>query len=383
MPVQDLTPQLRTRLSRLEKWVGVFVTFATLLMIGGLAYYVYVTAQRKGWFVTKAPYYTWLHSGAGLKVGDTVKLMGFDVGDITKITAAPPFSYDDSGNMVDVYVQFEVRSPYYGYVWSDSVVKVKSAGLLGNRFLEVTKGGTSGTTNKLYATYKENEKSDKLTEILVDPKTGRYKDFAKGAIYGLPSDEPPELSAQLDEVVRTAKNALPGIFELTNKLTQVLTNASMATENLSDVLVSVKPAMSNLNAVVTNTAVITAHLREPKGSLGEWILPTNIHQQVTLLLTNANTAVTNVNTNLVTLVENLNRSLESLAGITSNLHAQVNANTNIVSEVSTIIVDADDFIQGLKHHWLFRSAFKHEQKPTGTNAVPQPVQSPKGKSVFP
>ncbi|HYV30090.1 MAG TPA: hypothetical protein VEO53_03105, partial [Candidatus Binatia bacterium] len=44
--------------------------------------------------------------------------------------------------------------------------------------------------------------------------------------------------------------------------------------------------------------------------------------------------------------------------ITSNLHAQVNANTNVVSELSRLIINTDDLVQGLKRHWLLRSAFK-------------------------
>jgi hypothetical protein len=49
MPLQDLTPQLRTRLSRVERFVGLFVTVATILLIIGLTYYVLQTAKRKGW----------------------------------------------------------------------------------------------------------------------------------------------------------------------------------------------------------------------------------------------------------------------------------------------------------------------------------------------
>ncbi|MCX6902277.1 MAG: MlaD family protein, partial [Verrucomicrobia bacterium] len=115
MPVQDLTPQLRTRLSRLEKWVGVFVTLATLLLLAGLTYYVYHTAERKGWFLAKAPYFVYLRTGAGLKVGDPVKLLGFPVGEITEITAEKPFQYDEDGNSVNVYVKFIVRAPNFGY----------------------------------------------------------------------------------------------------------------------------------------------------------------------------------------------------------------------------------------------------------------------------
>ena len=44
--------------------------------------------------------------------------------------------------------------------------------------------------------------------------------------------------------------------------------------------------------------------------------------------------------------------------ITSNLNAQVQANTNILRSISKIVIDTDDLVQGLKRHWLFRSAFK-------------------------
>jgi hypothetical protein len=48
MALQDLTPQLRTRLSRMERAVGWFVVLATALLFFGFGYYVYETANRKG-----------------------------------------------------------------------------------------------------------------------------------------------------------------------------------------------------------------------------------------------------------------------------------------------------------------------------------------------
>src|SRR5207302_10028385 len=100
------------------------------------AYYVYNTAERKGWFKTKAPYFTFADRATGLKVGDPVNLMGFDVGQITRIDAQPPWDYQHA-----VYVEFEIKSPYYGYLWTEgSRAKVTTADLLGKRILEVTKG---------------------------------------------------------------------------------------------------------------------------------------------------------------------------------------------------------------------------------------------------
>ena len=47
MALQDLTPQLRTRLSRLERIVGIFVAIATLLMrLAGISRYAFEVACR-------------------------------------------------------------------------------------------------------------------------------------------------------------------------------------------------------------------------------------------------------------------------------------------------------------------------------------------------
>ena len=76
------------------------------------------------------------------------------------------------------------------------------------------------------------------------------------------------------------------------------------------------------------------------------------------------------------LVENLARSLDNLADITSNLNAQVQANTNMLGSISSAVVNADDLVQGLKRHWLLRSAFRSKM----TNAPPATKLSPPKES---
>src|SRR5437762_521706 len=136
MALQDLTPQLRTRLSRVERAVGWFVILAAALLLFGFGYYIYNRAESRGWFKVKAPFYTYTDSASGLRVGDPVKLMGLDVGRITRMT--PPAGEDFEHN---IYVEFELIDPHYGYVWSEgSRAKVAIANLVGTRFLEVTRG---------------------------------------------------------------------------------------------------------------------------------------------------------------------------------------------------------------------------------------------------
>jgi hypothetical protein len=92
------------------------------------------------------------------------------------------------------------------------------------------------------------------------------------------------------------------------------------------------------------------------------------------------TTTANVDTNLTALVENLGRSLNNIAAITSNLNAQVQSNTNMLGEISRAVIHADELVQGLKRHWLLRSAFRSK-----TNAPPpatSPQLPPRAREAF-
>ena len=347
-------------MSRVEHAVGVFVVLATLLLLTAFIYYVYHTIQKKGWLVPKVNYYTMLSSAAGLHVGDAVNLMGFPAGEITRITPNEPDDY------FDVTVEFVIRKPNYGYVWTDSTVKVGANGLLGSRFLEVTKGGTSGNTNiEVKATY--DDKHGPL-QIWVEPdkKTGTkghyalYTDYAKtnGTMgFWLFANEPPALADQVSRLISQVENALPNILGFTNQIAGTMSNSASLMVALHETIQGVQP-------IVTNLAAISTQLRNPQGSLGDWLIPTQINQQVQgTLNTTSNTIDTARNTiytaqtNLALVASNLNQSLENMAGITANLRQQIQANSLMLSEISSLVVGADDFLQGLKRNWLLKSSF--------------------------
>jgi ABC-type transporter Mla subunit MlaD len=422
MALQDLTPQLRTRLSRMERAVGWFVTLAMALLVFGFVYYVYNTAERKGWFLTKAPYYTYTDRATGLKVGDPVMMMGLNVGQITKMEPMPADEFD-----YNIYVEFEIKDPYYDYLWTrGSRAKVTTADLLGKRVLEVTRGtggyptyvffplrevtiaeaqslpdlsnwllaqevlDATGTnlvahaktplTNNLTALAAAGctnliimDKANRrkfMTGIWNDPQT-RYDAYTKETKYELVVDESAAVTERLEKLVSEIEQALPNILRLTNQLATVLSNSASLTSNLNAVALGAHPVVSNL-------ALVTAQLDHP-GALGDWLLPTNLNRQLESTLGNADATLASANTNLTVLAENLGRSLDNLANLTSNLNGQVQMNTNILGEISRAIINADSFVQGLKHHWLLRSAFRTKD----TNALPVtptvPLRSPKAK----
>jgi hypothetical protein len=188
----------------------------------------------------------------------------------------------------------------------------------------------------------------------------RYENFTPNSEDAyLRAVETPPISDQVQAMVLQVQGALPNILALTNKIAAVLDNTANATSNLNLTIVGTRPLLANFTD-------ISGRLREPGGVLN-WALGTNGNGQVQGALTNLNTLLVGVDTNLNVLTAGIGLTLENVANITSNLNAQVQANTNILSGISKSISDTDDFIQGLKRHWLLRSAFKSENK---TNAPP-------------
>jgi len=394
MPLQDLTPQLRTRLSRVERAVGLFITLATLLLLGGFAYYIYHTAERKGWFLTKIFYSTSLNNAAGLKLGDPIKLMGFNVGEVTEIQANDPGAY------FGVTVSFRIKDPYFGYIWLDSKVRVAPSDFLGNRYLEIITGKyleptvrtnlgagffvlNSGLVKTNFDLFKEEiraeyvaaakankeelnisehmlqiDTTNRLNAAVIKQPAMYYTNLANAGPYWIEPLESPALADRLEALVNTVETALPGILNLTNQINGALTNAGNAAALAQSTLNNAQPILANLT-------VITSTLTNSHGSLGEWLLPTNLNAQLQqtlqsaqLTLTNANGTLASADTNLTDIATRLDLTLINLASITSNLNAQVQANTNLLAGISAAIIHSDELVQGLKKHWLLRSAFK-------------------------
>jgi ABC-type transporter Mla subunit MlaD len=360
MPLQDLTPQLRTRLRRVEKLVGLFVTIATLLLLSGFAYYLYHTAARKGWFVPRALYHTYVFSAEGLAEGDPVIMMGFSVGEIVNIEAQPPESY------YPVFVQFEIRKPYYGYIWADSKLKIAAADFLGRRQIEITKGYAGMPTIQ--------EKEGRVTGLLVKDAYVPPEKLLTG-IYMAPAEEP-ALTERAEKLVAQVEAALPNILSLTNQLASTLGNVANLTSNAASLTANANTLVADAHPIVTNIVAITDNLKNPKGSLGEWVIPSDLNKQLNTTVGSANMTVTNMNAQITVLLANLNLSLVNLANITSNLNSQVQANDQILSELSSLVIETDTMLQGLKRHWLLKGAFPADPTKQPQQPILQPTVAP-------
>jgi ABC-type transporter Mla subunit MlaD len=400
MNLEDLTPQLRTRIGRMERAAGWFILFSAVLLLAGFAYYLSHLAGQRGWFLTKAKFFTYLHSASGLNVGDNITLMGLQVGGITGIRAMPELDSHD------IRVEFDIKEPYYNYVRSEgSVVEVTAADLLGKRQIEITRG-TGGSviystctlkkfseaslaalsdpqnwclaqsifdkkTNLLYSALTVLDRTNlvaigslqdpvlvfhltdrhKLIDAAWDDTEQRYQDY-NSKLDGprwLRADESPTVTEEAQMLVDQVRQSLPNILALTNNIAVTLNSMAIGSSNIGAAFLATRPVMQNLSN-------ITSQLQQP-GGIADWAFGTNMDGQVQDSLTN------------------LDALLASLAGVANNLNLQMAANSNLMSNVTTDIVDIDGFVHGLERVRLLRSAFRSASSSTNT----PPVSSPSHK----
>ncbi len=376
MGLQDLTPELRTRMTRVERVVGLFVVVAAVLIAAAFTYYLVQTGKRRGWFVNKVPYYCYVEDATGLKAGDPVRLLGREVGRIVQVEACSPDPWFIEHHF-NVFVKFEVQDPYFGYIWTDSRVKVQSADFFGARFLEVTRG----EADLAFATIIRNPNRPLDEAEILNDKASNYPDpnnriQLKNSDNGvwLFTDETPTVAQQAEQIVRTIATTLP---VLTNQIVTLLAQAGQAASNANLAITQLRPTLTHLEA-------IASRLQTEEGAIGHMLLTTNLQTGVADTLSSMNSTLTNTTVlirsseeQLRDLAARIALTLDNVSLITSNLAAQVNANSMVLGEVSSLATDADDMVQGLKRHWLLRSAFQGQTNPP-VESVVQPSIRPLG-----
>ncbi|MGE4183058.1 MAG: MlaD family protein [Limisphaerales bacterium] len=365
MALQDLTPELRTRMSRVERLVGLFILLAGLLVLVGFAYYLRDTGKRRGWFVNKVPYYCYTRDANGLKAGDPVRLLGRVIGRIVQVETNPLDPWFTENNYT-VTVKFEVHEPHFGYIFDDSTVHVVSADFFGARLLEVAPGDPDVGLITVGPEPRWEDKTVRSDDPKVEGMVPLRDVIRKGkGVWLKKVEEAPALASRVEEIVRTLAEALPS---MNRQLDQVLTGATTTVSNVNLTLTHLQPSLTNLQA-------LTERLGAEDGVIGRMVLTTNLQGQVSGTLASMESTLTNTTSLLRTseiqlqdLTRRIALTLDNVALVTSNLSAQVNANSLMLGEVSSLVVNADDMLQGLKRHWLLRSAF-------GATATNPPIES--------
>jgi len=129
--------------------VGIFVALG--LLVAGVL--VFLVGDERHMFERKAQLHVTFNDVAGLKVGSPVRMGGVDVGHVERIV----FGANASDHNIHVY--FSMVSDQLVRVREDSVVRIVSKGLLGDKALDVTMG-TRGAQVRDNGTVRSSESDD-------------------------------------------------------------------------------------------------------------------------------------------------------------------------------------------------------------------------------
>jgi len=378
MALQDLTPQLRTRLRRVEWIVVLFLAGSVMLALLGFGWFIKSTGDQRGWWVTQVPYYTYLADAGAVTEGTKVKMMGFTIGEVVKVDTTDDNEWNRSQGY-NVFVRFLVRDPYQGYIFTDSYVKVAGLpiDLAGGSYLEVVRTGGKGiptTTNLpggrpkvLWDKYAYNLGKAEVTNFVRYDVTTKED---KG--YFLKTEPAGDLIGELTILIPKIREA----FSKPGGIGDLLIPTNLASRldrpgGLGDLVLP-----TNLNAALYQTLTNVDYQIRDVG-----ILVSNLDKTVPPLLTGLNTSLppaltaltpllTNLDRTLPPLLTNLDTQISGVGPLVSNLNqtlpgvltqadltlGQVRSNTLPAADL--LLTNTGEFVGGLKRHWLFRGAFK-------------------------
>ncbi len=114
---------------RTRSRVGVIV-FASLLLFVVM---VVIVGGKTGFFIARSSYYALFSNSQGLMGGNQVRLAGVTVGAVQEVEVPKQPGQD-------LTVRFDIERRYRHLVRTDSRVEIKTIGLLGDKYLEITPG---------------------------------------------------------------------------------------------------------------------------------------------------------------------------------------------------------------------------------------------------
>lgn len=195
------------------------------------------------------PYKVFLSSSTGLKVGDTVKLAGVEVGTISKISVL-----DDK-----VQVDFEVNPGTR--IKQDSLAGIRMSNMLGGQFLGLSFGTPGSPDLPPGSTLKSSDSAS--VDMLLDNVGGLTRD-AKQLIIDLNRNQNEvmtKISAMLDENRAAVHNSLTGLSSITAKLDRG--DGSLA------LLLNDKALYNNVTELTGNLKQVSARLERGEGTIGK------------------------------------------------------------------------------------------------------------------
>jgi phospholipid/cholesterol/gamma-HCH transport system substrate-binding protein len=337
--------------------VGVFIVCALIFLAGG----IFIMGKQTNLFTPKGQISVIMTDVAGLKVGAPVWLAGVDVGAVTRIR------FDRPRESNEVQIDLDVDREALKKIGTDSIITVKTRGLMGEKYVDITPSKTYSETpaNRLYGTavpklddvvQKAGTTFDQLNQIVakVNRGEGTLGRFSKDPqLY----DNLVTLTAELKDFMNTANKGqgtlgkLAKSSEAYDRLMSILTRADTTLKDIQN-------SKGTLNKLIYDRQLYDTmvSLAEKSSQAAD-----DVHQ-LNLKLTSPDTSIGKFLTDRefydkgIALIERTDRSVKSfedLAGRMNRGEGTVGKLVNdkeIYHKLDRMISDIDTLIKDIKEN---------------------------------
>ncbi len=319
----------RKQLTWTELRVGIFVLVGLFVLAAGI---FYVTGG--GILGPEYRLKTYLAEGAGLSNGAPVRLDGVEVGNVESIRLLPrtPGKAPQKSKNIEVVMRVDKR--YQDDILTDSTASLITEGLLGNRYVNITRGLTGTPISDTGVVPGAEEKAikevvERSAELL-------------GNLTALSSD-----AQDLINGVQQGKGSLGKLLtdeQAYNHLNSILAKGDVMVSNVQagqgtlGKLVASDEMYTKVDKGLDNVNVILADVRAQKGTIGKLMYDPSLYDRAKEALTNGNAMIGEARAGKGTLGklvtdETLYNKMRDTSANLASASAKLNENTNTAGKL--------------------------------------------------
>jgi len=319
----------RKQLTWTELRVGLFVLVGLSVLASGI---FYVTGA--GTLGPKYRLVTYLPEVSGLANGAPVRLDGVEVGNVETIRLAPRVPGKISEKDRNVEVVMRVGRRYQDDILTDSAASLVTEGLLGNRYVEITRGITGvplkdgqevpGVEEKAMTEVVERSAdllgnlqalSEEVQELINGVKQG------KGSLGKLLTDD--QAYNHLNGILAKGDTMLANVQAGQGTVGKLMTSDEMYNK--------VDQGLDNVNVILTD-------VRSQKGTIGKLLYDPSLYDEAKQAITNSNAMIGDIRAGKGTLGklatdDTLYTKLRETSENVANATAKLNDNTTTVGKL--------------------------------------------------
>src|SRR5258708_468932 len=275
----------RKQLTWTELRVGIFVLVGLFVLAAGI---FYVTGG--GILGPKYRLKTYLPEVAGLSNGAPGRVDGVEVGNGGAVRVVPGTAGKAAEKNRNIEVMMRVDKRFQDDILTDSAASLVTEGLLGNRYVNITRGFTG-------ARLKEDQEVPGTEEKAMKEVVERSAEVL-GNLNALSDDV-----RQLIEGVQEGKGSLGKLLtddQAYNHLNSILTKSDVMLANIQagqgtlGKLVTSDEMYTKVDEGLDNVNVILADVRAQKGTIGKLMYDPTLYDQAKQAITNGNTMIGDV-----------------------------------------------------------------------------------------